>query len=186
MADWEKIRLEYITSEISYRKLAQKYGVDVNTINKRGRDGGWVELRKQYVDKLTAKTMEKMSTKKANQRARVNDLADKLLDKLETAINELDLKVITVREKVTEGNEETTREYREAQEGGVVSRAGLRQLTAALKDLKEVKDIVSELNKKEQEARIDMLRKKTDQEDGQASEIRFVFEGGGDIEDYGS
>lgn len=185
MADWEKIRLEYITSEISYRKLAQKYDVDINTLNRRGKDGGWVALRRQYVDKLTAKTMEKMSTKKASQRARVNDLADKLMDKLEKAIEELDLKTITVREKVTEGNEETTREYREAQEGGVVSRTGLRQLTAALKDLKEVKDIVSELSKKEQEARIEALKQKAEKEDSQIGAIRVVFEGGGGIEDYG-
>lgn len=186
MADWEKIKLEYITTEISYRKLAKKYGVDVNTVNKRGKDGGWVDLRRQYTDKVTAKTIEKMSGKKANQRARVNDLADKLMDKLEKAIEELDLKTITVREKVTEGNEETTTEYQEAQAGGVVSRVGLRQLTAALKDLKEVKDIMSELDKREQEARISMLKQKTEKEDGQTGDIQFVFEGGGGIEDYGS
>ena len=35
------------------------------------------------------------------------------------------------------------------------------QLTAALKDLKEVKDIVSELDKKEQEARIAALQSRS-------------------------
>lgn len=186
MADWEQIKLEYITTEISYRKLSQKYGVDVNTLNRRGRDGGWVALRKQYTNKVTAKTMEKMSTKKANQRARVNDLADKLMDKLEKAIDELDLKTITVKEKVTDGNEETTKEYQKTQQGGVVSRTGLRQLTAALKDLKEVKDVMSELDKKEQEARIAMLKQKAEKEDGQQiGAVNFVFEGGGGIEDYG-
>ena len=46
----------------------------------------------------------------------------------------------------------------EVVEGGVVDRAGLRQLTAALKDLKEIQMLKSELDRQEQEARIAKLQ----------------------------
>ena len=118
-------------------------------------------LRRQYKAKVTAKTVDKMASKKASQRARVADLADKLLDKLEQAIDELDLRTTAYKVKTVDGNREEVVEYQEATQGGVVSRAGLRQLTAALKDLKEVKDIVSELDKKEQEARIAALQSRS-------------------------
>lgn len=46
MADWEKIKAEYITNaNTSYRKLAEKYGVHYKTISSKGKDEGWAELR---------------------------------------------------------------------------------------------------------------------------------------------
>lgn len=161
MIDWEAIKTEYITTTLSYRQLGEKYGLSHQMIAVRGKSGGWVELRRQYKDKVTAKTVEKLASKKAGQRARVADLADKLMDKLEQAIDELDLRTTAHRIKTVDGNREEVVEFEEATEGGVVSRVGLRQLTAALKDLKEVKDIVSELDKKEQEARIAALQSKS-------------------------
>ena len=35
MADWEKIKAEYITTDISVRDLAQKHGVHYTTIGKK-------------------------------------------------------------------------------------------------------------------------------------------------------
>ena len=45
MADWKKIKTEYITTETSYRKLAQKYGLDQATIARRAKKEGWVSNR---------------------------------------------------------------------------------------------------------------------------------------------
>ena len=35
MADWNKIKTAYLTSDTSYRKLDQKYGVNATTIAKK-------------------------------------------------------------------------------------------------------------------------------------------------------
>ena len=48
MADWQAIKTEYITTQTSYRKLAQKYGVSRVQIGNVGRDEKWVELRRQH------------------------------------------------------------------------------------------------------------------------------------------
>ena len=159
MEDWLKIKTEYITTDISYRKLAEKYGMRYATIQARGQQEGWQLLRDQFRAKTVSKTIEKTSEKKARQAAKVGDLADKMLIKLEQAIDELDLKVTTHKIKTERANQETTVEFQVAEEGGTVDRAGLRQLTAALKDLKIIKDEISDLERREREARIEALRR---------------------------
>ena len=60
---------------------------------------------------------------------------------------------------------------------------GIKQLTSALKDIKEVKGLKSEIDLREQEARIDKLRKDAMEENVDKT-ITVVMEGG--IEEYGS
>lgn len=159
MEDWLKIKTEYITTDTSYRKLAEKYGVHYQTICSRSKAEGWVLLREQFRNKVITKTVEKNAEKTAKQAAKVGALADKLLVKLEQAIDELDLQVTTHKIKTERGSTEETTEFRVAVPGGVVDRAGLRQLTGALKDLKIIKDEISDLERREREARIEALRR---------------------------
>lgn len=178
MADWLAIKTEYITTQTSYRKLAQKHGIHYKVISERGKDEKWVELRSQHRDKTLTKTLDKISDQTADKMARIDDLADKLLEKLEQAITELDRHIIVHKNKVeTEDGEETT-EYRESVEGGVVDRQGLKQIASALKDIKEVKMLRSELDRQEQEARIANLRKQAEKDDNQNRDVTITIEGG--------
>lgn len=165
MEDWLKIKTEYITTDTSYRKLAEKYGIHYQTICARSKAEGWIQLREQYQNRTITKTVEKISNQTAKQAAKVNTLADKLLVKLEQAIDELDLKVTTHKIKTETGNTEQTMEFKVASEGGTVDRAGLRQLTAALKELKEIKGELSDLDRQEQQARIANLQKQAAKND---------------------
>ncbi len=176
MADWQKIKTEYITTDTSYRKLAQKYGIHYKVISDRGKDEKWVELRSQHKDKTLTKTLGKISDKQADKMARIDNLADKLLEKLEQAITELDRHIIVHKNKVETADGEETTEYREAIEGGVVDRQGLKQIASALKDIKEVKMLRSELDRKEQEARIANLQRQAESED-EDNEIQVVITG---------
>lgn len=164
MADWKAIKTEYITTDTSYRKLAEKYGVSATQINRVGKEEGWVELRQQFVDKTVADSIRKISNQRSSKAARIDKAADRLIEKLEQAIDELDWKITTKKIKVETADGEITTEYREAAEGGIVDRAGLRQLSSALKDLKEVKGILSELDKQEKKARIECLRRQAEPE----------------------
>ena len=190
MADWQAIKTEYITTETSYRKLAQKYGIHYKVISERGKVEKWVELRSQHRDKTLTKTLDKISSKKADKMARIDDLADKLLEKLEQAITELDLQLYkhTDKTKVIEYNndlrpdkptKETIHEEEKLLEAkSIVDRQGLKQIASALKDIKEVKMLRSELDKQEQEARIANLRKQADKDEDKTDEIEVVFVGG--------
>ena len=48
MADWQAIKTEYITTDTSYRKLAQKYDVHYQAICQRSKAEGWIAQREQY------------------------------------------------------------------------------------------------------------------------------------------
>lgn len=176
MADWQAIKAEYITTDTSYRKLAQKYGISHVQIGNVGRDEKWVELRRRHLDKTLAKSIEKIGTKQADKMARIDSLTDKLLTKLEKAVDELDLEIIVIKDKTVTSTGERTEESKIARAGGIVDRAGLKQLTAALKDIKEVKMLKTELDRQEQEARIEKLRREAEPEKGRETP-KLVVEG---------
>lgn len=188
MADWQAIKTEYITTDTSYRKLADKYGVHYKVIANRGKDEKWGELRTQHRDKTLTKTLDKISNKKADKMARIDDLADQLLEKIEKAITELDLQLYrhTDKTKTIEYNNELrpdkpTKEIIHEEEKlleakSIVDRQGLKQIASALKDVKEVKMLRSDLDRQEQEARIANLRKQAEA-DEQKEAPSLIVEG---------
>ena len=190
MADWQAIKTEYITTDTSYRKLAQKYGIHYKVISEKGKDEKWVEQRSQYRDKTLTKTLDKISNKQSDKMARIDDLADKLLEKLEQAITELDLQLYkhTDKTKIIEYNndrrpdkptKETIHEEEKLMEAkSIVDRQGLKQIASALKDIKEVKMLKSELDQQEQKARIANLQKQAEKDDDTTDVIEVVFAAG--------
>lgn len=150
MADWQAIKTEYITTQTSYRKLAQKYGVSHVQIGNVGKQENWVELRRQYLDKTLAKTVEKTSQQEANRAARIHSVADKLLNQIEAMV----------------------------ESGRPLDTKGIRALTAAVKDLKEIQCVRSDLDKQEQEARIANLRKQAEKDEDTTDVIEVVFAAG--------
>ena len=64
--DWNAIRAEYIGGGISYRGIAKKYGIPLNTIQDRGKADGWVDARKRAADEITATTIQKAAEKAAD------------------------------------------------------------------------------------------------------------------------
>ena len=181
MADWKKkAKAEYLRGGISYRALAEKYGVSQNIIEKLGRTEGWVELRRKTASKTAEKTVEKIAEQQARRAERFQTLSDQLMDKLEEAIGQLDQVVVvnTTREKIVKGNTETTTETREVDTKSVmIDRKGLRDVAAALKDIREIQMIRSELDQQEQRARIAALEEKAKPED-KDNTIEVVFEDG--------
>ena len=72
------------------------------------------------------------------QNLEVEALADRLLEKLDQAIGELNLEVTTRKVKTRDEVGETTTEVREVTES-IIDRAGLKQLTSVLKELQSIK-----------------------------------------------
>ena len=60
----------------------------------------------------------------------------------------------------------------------VVDTQSFKQLTSALKDLKEIKGYKSPKDLEEQDARINKLRKEAEREDDTTNEIEVVFKAG--------
>ncbi len=170
--DWTKIKTEYITAEnSSYRKLADKYGIPLGTIYKRAKRENWVALKQQSYDKKVAKTVASVENNQIKKLERILTITDKLLDKIEKAVDELDLQLCKKVEKVKEieynncerpdkPTKEIIHETEEVTEvHTIIDRKGVQELASAIKSLKEVQMLKTELDEQEQKARIDKLRK---------------------------
>lgn len=153
MADWQAIKTEYITTDTSYRKLAQKYGVNYQAICHRSKEEGWIAQREQYRNSTITKTLEKISQQEANRAAKIHSVADKLLNKIEALVDR----------------------------PGMMPK-DVRSLVAAVKDLKEIQSIKSDLDTQEQEARIANLRKQADKTEDNKEPIQVII--GDDLMQY--
>lgn len=132
MIDWQSIKTEYITTDTSYRKLAEKYGVSYNAIGNRSRQENWQDLRDQHLSKTMTKTMNAIGSKQAEQTAKLFGVSDLLLNKVKLLLEE---------------NEEL-----------LVDTSAMKDVSVVLKNLKDLLMIKSESDLREQEARIEKLR----------------------------
>lgn len=148
----EKVKTEYITTSVSYRKLAEKYDLSRVTLGVTGKKEGWVELRRQYQEQVLAKSMEKAAEQQADRNARLQDIAASLLDAVEKRLGQ------------------------ESIATGQASAAEYRQLASTLRDLKEIQMIKSRMDIREQEARIRMLEQQLHEGDSNES-FRVEIEG---------
>ena len=69
-ADWEAIKADYMTGELSVRELVEKHGVSANQIYKKVSSDGW----KKKLEKIRQKTEEKYVARVARTRAREIEL----------------------------------------------------------------------------------------------------------------
>jgi hypothetical protein len=150
MADWQKIKTEYITTDTSYRKLAEKYGVSRVQIGNVGAEEKWVELRRQHLDKTLTKAVDRICENKVDRAARLNSVAELLLEKVERLLES---------------------------DGMInVDTQGMKHISGVLKDIKEIQMIKSDADMREQEARIANLRKQAESESENNEPVRVIIE----------
>ena len=188
---WTQLRLEYISStEVSMRGLQKKYGIPFNQIRNRVEQEKWQEQREAIKSKSMQKSIDLISDFKAEQIERAMKVGNDILDKVEESLKDINRMiaktVVTVKEKKFDdkgGFVETTTTKEEFGTVDVgIDRAGLKQLSSVLRDLKEIGLFRAELDRQEQEARINKLRKDAEEEEADNT-IIVQFASG--IEEYG-
>lgn len=193
--DWLKIKTEYITDpSATYRNLSEKHGVPKTNLERRAKKEGWVSLRRRAEDNAVARAVSAYEKKQAKKMETIDRIANKLLRKIEKAVEEIDLQIVTSVEKtkVIEYNNDkrpdkpTKETITEKTELGtihtIIDRQGVRVLASALRDLKEAKGILSPLEVREKEAQIDAARARlpeTNNEDEQGGVILLS-----DVDEY--
>ena len=151
MADWQSIKTEYLTTQTSYRKLAEKYGVDQATVARRAKKEDWVSKRQHHADKTQAKLLTADIEQKVDRVTRLLTVADRLLEKLEESM-ESDMRA-----------------------------ASIKNYSDALKNIKDIQMIRSDADMAEQAARIEKLRREAQKEDNSREPITVVLGEGLDI-----
>ena len=91
------------------------------------------------------------------QTERLREVAGRLLERLEQAVEELDKGTVLLREKVKTENGEEITELIKAKRKGIVDRAGLKQLTGVLKDLQDILCRDGSMDVKERQLRLQKL-----------------------------
>ena len=129
--DWNVLKAEYITGGTSYRKLAEKYNVSFAILRRVAEKEQWTKLKAQTKHKADTKIVNSISSDIAKNAVKINDVADKLLEKISKMLDDFDS----------------------------LDSQTIKHLTSSVKDIKDIKGIKAELDIKEQEARIDKLRK---------------------------
>lgn len=88
--DWNAIRAEYISTNISQRQLANKHGVSWRTLQERSKREGWIEAREDACVKSVSETCQKTAEAVADNatasercRAKVYHLFELCADNLE-------------------------------------------------------------------------------------------------------
>lgn len=133
--DWNVIRAEYIAGGTSYRKLAKKHNISVNTLSPIATAEGWPKLRQEAQDKATAKSIQKTAEIASDNATIAARIRTKLLRKLEREIDALpDMLGSETRNSVTENEfSQDGRRIQKVKEAAKSYR--LRDLAAAYKDL---------------------------------------------------
>jgi hypothetical protein len=83
--DWDAIKTEYITSDISLKGLEKKYRLSHGDTTKHSSSEGWVSLRKDYRQRTVSKAVTKSCNKRANELAGVLDAAFNIRDTIISA-----------------------------------------------------------------------------------------------------
>ncbi len=145
--NWNAIRTDYITSNLSYRDLEAKYGVCYRQIAKKGKAEGWMSQRSQHNHRVVTKILDDDAKQKVSSIERLESVADKVLNKVEAYIDACDPSEIDTQ--------------------------SLKHISGVLKDIRDVKRNRKDLE--EQDARIAKLRKEVESEEKKDNTIVIQF-----------
>lgn len=151
--NWNKIKHEYITTDIAMRPLAEKHAVSFNTLKKHAIPEQWALEREQYQKTVAKKAVKKYNERTTKEATKTADEATLLLEGATLAINWI----------IKRLQSDEVSDWREV-EGLIRAMNGAKALTK----------IKMGLDNEEQRARIDNLKKQTEVQDREPVLIEFV------------
>ena len=160
--DWDKIKAKYLSGSYkNLRDFAEKENINYDVLRRKA--SKWQVEKSQTsrtkVTKIVTKTIEKIAEKESDRNARILNISDKLADKIEKAVEQLENYIVTNKVKtktITYDSdakkpskevivEEETRDI----VSGIIDRQGLNYLTAALERIQKGQRIAEGLDKVE-------------------------------------
>lgn len=166
--DWEPIKIEYITTKVSYRQLSDKYGVSIAQISRVAKRDKWREQRERHAEKCFRKAADKAANMEAARLSRLIDATTRTIDVAMRAVDdERQFNRYIVSDGLGGGVTETTE-----REFDKIDTKALRDFTAVIKDLtglmREFYNIPTPAQAEAQRiaaARLELERKRAEPED---------------------
>jgi hypothetical protein len=138
MIDWKTIETEYVTTDISHRQLAEKYGIGRSRLSQYASKEKWKEKRDKHRANTVAKAVNAIGTKQAEMAAKLYGVGGLLLDRVKLLL---------------EDNPEL-----------LADTSSMKDVSVVLKNLKDLMYVKSDADMREQEARIEKLRREAEPE----------------------
>ncbi len=188
MTDWNEVKSAFVTESCTMKELARRFGLHPNSIGRRATQEGWKELRKKHRQATFDRALDLMERSQAEKLARMEQVSGKLLERVDEAIEQLDVQVLREVRKdrniLYENQQRPDKPTREttveqeflSQEKIPVDRNGIKLLAAALKDIKEVQMLRTDTDIREQEAKIEKLLGESQRVEVEDKGIEVVFD----------
>lgn len=166
--DWDALKTEYVTTEISLSKLAEKYGTTKSSLAKKSTAEKWVDERKRYRNAVVTKTLQKSQERDVKRLCKLMDATEKLIDiSLRAISDEQQYQRYIVTEGMGEGYSEASEKVFQK-----VDTKALKDTVSVLKDLTSmVRDFYDIPTAAQREQRdINLARLKLDEQKASAGE----------------
>lgn len=155
--DWKAIKTEYITGDISYRKLAEKHKIPFSTLRDKAVAEQWYKQKERNRNEIVTKSIEQIVEKESTKLAKTDDKYYRILDKLFDKAEEL------------------------VENTPIWQPQMLKDMATTMKYLKECKSIKSDVDIREQEARIRKLEAEVNADN---KDTKITVEIVGDLENW--
>ena len=135
--DWDLLKGEYATQDISLRQIAAKYHLSPYTVRRRSAADGWVSAREQYRTELAQEMLQQASKAAGRSRAqsliKLQHAADQMVDVVEACFQDAtQFYRYIVTQKRGFDSDEIEKEY------GKLDTKAVKDLTGAMRDLAAV------------------------------------------------
>ena len=154
--EWGQAKALYITGQMSYRELAEQFGVGLSTIHKRGKAEGWGAERTELIEETTTQTAVLFAEDASQRIRRLGDVFDRF---------------VSVLDKVSMDLEE------KANVGMIPRSMELKGYIESLRLLKDIGSVKTQAELQEFNAKMRMLEKQSAQNENGSSNIVVSFEG---------
>ncbi len=138
MIDWEKIRIDYITHNDGYKRLAEKHRISFSMLCKKAANEGWYKSKQEYRKKLIENAAEKIGKKEAFKLANLQKAADGMGALLKSVISDTQqFKRHIVKEGVGSGESRVEERVFEKYDTRAIKdiTTSIKDLTAAVRNL---------------------------------------------------
>lgn len=150
--NWEKIKAEYITTDISLRELAKKYKTSTSKMYEHSRSEGWVEARKQNRKIILKEAISKSCIKPIKELAEILEASYKICDYICNALDDpQQFNRYLVRVGEGKGNFYTVEKIFDK-----VDTKAIKEMVCAIKNLADIIRSIEGINTEAEQQRLDI------------------------------
>lgn len=197
-ADYTKMKIEYITGDISYRNLAEKYGINLSTLTKKARREGWYTQKLKHNNGIVAKAVRKAENEQAEVFAKELVTVGKISEILDEALEDVkqfNKYIVQKKERYSNpvkhnGKYLDERQWSEVETFDKIDTKSLKEVAETLKLVEQMKrsmqgilSIDQQKSLEMQAQRLELEKRRVDQGETD-NEVKVVFESK-ELEDEG-